>query len=460
MSLERIEKDGLGTLKIPGDKRWGIHTQRALRNFGQSPFLKMPPALIRAYARVKLAACLANVELGYLDPLKGKAIRSACEKLAAEARDEDFPLDPLQGGAGTSTNMNVNEVIASLAAAELGVSGGDPSSVDPIEHVNLHQSTNDTYPTALKIALIFELRRLSAEIEKLQGVLQSKEKEFSGIVKIGRTEMQEAVPMTLGAEFSAFAEALARDRWRTFKCEERLRFVNLGGTAVGTGLGAPRKYIFLVAEKLREVTGLGLSRGENGVDQTANQDALAEVSGMLRAHASNLAKMADDLRLLNLLGEIGLPKLQTGSSIMPGKTNPVMLEAALQISWKVMANDLLVGQAVSRGSLQINEFLPLVAYAMLESLGLMAGMDGRLAVHLQSLQASREVCLGYLEKSETLITAFLPDLGYRKAEEFLNEFRSLSGRTLRSFLEEKLGKDKVDKTLAASSLLSLGYGDD
>ncbi len=243
--------------------------------------------------------------------------------------------------------------------------------VSPLDHVNLHQSTNDTFPTAIKVAGIIGLRRLSEAVARLQGAFQDKEKEFGLIVKIGRTELQEAVPITLGMEFSAFAEAISRDRWRIFKCEERLRVVNIGGTAVGTGLAAPRDYIFLVIEKLRDVTGLGLARGENLPGETANADPFVEISGILKAHASNLAKIANDLRLLNLLGEIKVPGLQAGSSIMPGKINPVIMEAAIQAAIKAMANDFIITEAASRGTLQLSEFLPVLADALLESLELL-----------------------------------------------------------------------------------------
>ncbi|RKY60852.1 MAG: aspartate ammonia-lyase, partial [Candidatus Latescibacterota bacterium] len=278
----RIEKDFLGEKKIPKEAYWGIHTQRAIENFPITGY-RTPFSLIRAFAIVKKACCMANLELGYIDEKKANAIILACDEIIDGKLADQFPLDPLQGGAGTSTNMNVNEVIANRAIEILGGEKGDYSIVHPLNDVNLHQSTNDTYPTAMKVATIVELRNLSQAIARLQGAFQRKEKEFAQVVKTGRTELQEAVPLTLGAEFSAFAEAIARDRWRTFKCEERLRVVNLGGTAVGTGLGAPRSYIFLVIEKLRAITGLGLSRGENMVDQTANTDCFVEVSGILKA---------------------------------------------------------------------------------------------------------------------------------------------------------------------------------
>jgi aspartate ammonia-lyase len=324
----------------------------------------------------------------------------------------------------------------------------------------MHQSTNDVYPTAVKIAAILGFKKLSDAAAKLQGVFQSKENEFSGIVKIGRTELQEAVPMTLGAEFSAFAEAFGRDRWRTFKCEERLRVVNLGGTAIGTGLGAPQHYIFLVTEKLREITGLGLSRGENLMDATANTDAFVEVSGILKAHASNLIKVSGDLRRMALLGEILLAPVQAGSSIMPGKVNPVLLEAVIQAGIKVLANDLIATEATSRSTFQINEFMPLLAHALLESLELLTNACGILARCVGRVQAAPEVCLQYVHESETIVTAFLPQLGYGQAEALLTEFRTTGRKDLREFLESKLGKDRVAKALSPQNLLSLGYKDD
>jgi aspartate ammonia-lyase len=291
MTDQRIEKDLLGELAVPRDAYWGIHTQRAVNNFSISG-MKVNAGLISALAQTKKACTLANLETGHLTPEKGKTIIAACDDIAAGRLSDQFPVDALQGGAGTSTNMNVNEVIANRAIELQGGKKGNYDFIHPLEDVNLHQSTNDVYPTALKVAAIFKLRDLSNAVSGLQGAFQEKEKEFAAIVKMGRTELQEALPITLGAEFSAFAEAFSRDRWRIFKCEERLRVVNLGGTAVGTGLAAPRDYIFLVIEKLREVTGLGLSRGENILGETANADSFVEVSGILKAHAVNLIKIA------------------------------------------------------------------------------------------------------------------------------------------------------------------------
>lgn len=454
----RIEKDFLGQKEIPRDAYWGIHTQRAIENF-RITGTPVDFELIKSFAMVKKACGLANQELGFITEEKAKAIQTACDEIIQGRYQDQFPIDALQGGAGTSTNMNVNEVIANRSIEMMGETKGDYSIVHPVEEVNLHQSTNDTYPTALKVAAIFKFRELSQAIAELQGVFQKKEKEFTTIVKIGRTELQEAVPITLGAEFGAFAEVIARDRWRTFKCEERLRVINLGGTAVGTGLTAPRSYIFLVTEKLRDITGLGLTRGENVLDQTANTDCFVEVSGMLKSHASNLIKIANDLRLMYLLGEIELPKVQPGSSIMPQKVNPVILEAAIQTGLKVIANDMMITEATSRSSFQINEFMPVIAHSLLESLKILININGILKSHSELITAKKENSLRYVDASPMIITAFLPHIGYEKATALLQEFHKTGNNNLREYLTDKLGKELVDRVLSPENLVSLGYRD-
>jgi aspartate ammonia-lyase len=456
MTSMRTEEDLLGQLEIPASCYWGIHTERALRNFPISGN-RVNPALVQSLALVKKACCLANAELGYLPKDKVEAILAACNEIAAGKLADSFPVDALQGGAGTSTNMNVNEVIANRAIEILGGEKGNYRIVHPLDHVNLHQSTNDTYPTAIRIAGIQGLRRLSQAVALLQGTFQEKEKNFSEIVKISRTELQEAVPVTLGAEFSAFAEAFSRDRWRTFKCEERLRVVNIGGTAVGTGLTAPREYIFLVIEKLREVTGLGLARGENLMGETAHADAFVEVSGILKAHATNLIKIANDLRMLNFAGEISLPSLQAGSSVMPGKINPVLMEAVMQVGLKVMANDGIVAEVVSRGTWQINEFLPLLSHALLESLDLLTRIDELLADHVLKIVCNKDRCQFYLDHSPMILTALLPLLGYEKATELITTFHRENHVNVRTFLEAKLGRELVEKFLSPYTLTALGY---
>ena len=361
----RRETDLLGTRNVPADALWGIHTLRAIENF---PLADRPVhrRLVHGYGAVKLAAARTNHELGRWDDAKFAAIETACQEMIAGTLDEHVVVDALQGGAGTSTNMNVNEVLANRALQVLGRPWATTTFVSPHDDLNLHQSTNDTYPTALRVAAIFGLRDLERKVVALMEAFQGKEKQLADVVKIGRTELQDAVLITLGREMSAYAEAIARDRWRIYKCEERLRVVNLGGTAIGTGLGAPRQYIFRVVEHLRQITGLGLARAENLVEATQNADALVEVSGILRTLAANLLKIANDLRLLSSgpnagLGEIRLPACQAGSSIMPGKVNPVIPEAVAQAAIAVMGHDQMIVQAVAGGNLELSQFLPLVA---------------------------------------------------------------------------------------------------
>jgi aspartate ammonia-lyase len=410
-------------------------------------------------ARVKQAAALVNRDLGAPPSDKAQAIISACDEVACGCLSDQFPVDALQGGAGTSTNMNVNEVIAARAAELMGARRGDRDVVRPLEDVNLHQSTNDVYPTALRVAAILKVRELAQAVAALQGAFQRKEKGFARIVKVGRTELQEAVPMTLGQEFGAFAEAISRDRWRTFKCEERLRVVNLGGTAIGTGLTAPRDYIFRVVDRLRELTSIGLARGENLAGETANADALVEVSGMLKALATNLVKIANDLRLLNLLGEIRLPAVQAGSSIMPGKVNPVICEMVVQVGLKVMVNDALIGECASRGTLQINEFLPLISESLLESLSLLERSVLRFASHVDGIEADESRCLERFVRSEAIVTALVPVLGYGRCADLVNEFRrsDTGGKTIIEFLKERVDCATVESAFTPEALLMLGH---
>jgi len=278
---------------------------------------------------------------------------------------------------------------------------------------------------------------------------------------MGRTELQPAVPMTLGQEFSGFAEAVARDRWRTFQCEERLRIVNIGGTAIGTGLTAPRTYIFRVVEVLRTLTGMGLSRSENVIDGTANADAFVEVSGILKAAACTMSKISADMRLLHFLGEITLPPLQAGSSIMPGKVNPVIMECTMQTALAVRANDFIVGECAAHGTLQINEFMPSIASALLESIDLLKSVALVLATHVEGIKAHPERCRSFVDDSPAIMTALLPNIGYERTRLLMKEYavvkREKSKTTLKGFLTEKLGVDVVNSVLSEENLIGLGY---
>jgi len=418
----RIEKDLLGEKEIPQAAYYGIHTVRAVENFPISG-LRVHPELIKAIAMVKKAAAITNMELGYLDKEKGQAIKQAAEEVIRGEWMDQFIIDAIQGGAGTSTNMNMNEVLANRALEILEREKGDYDYIHPNNHVNMCQSTNDIYPTAIRVAAVNMLLPLNYGFANLQEALQVKESEFAGIIKMGRTQLQDAVPVTLGQEFSAYAQAISRDRWRLYKVEERLRQVNLGGTAIGTGLNAERKYIFMVNEKLREITGLGLARAENMIDVTQNMDVFVEVSGLLKAAAVNLLKVANDLRLLSSgprtgLGEINLPERQAGSSIMPGKVNPVIPEAINQVAFQVMSNDLAITLAASAGQLELNVMAPLIAHNLLQSLDLLNnGVEIFRKKCILGITANAEKCREYVEKSYGLVTALVPYIGYEEASE-------------------------------------------
>lgn len=418
----RKEKDLLGEKELSAEVYYGIHTLRAMENFpltGQ----RMHPALIRALAMVKKAAAEANLDLGYIPANIGHAIILAAEEVMQGKWLEQFPIDALQGGAGTSANMNINEVLANRAIELLGGEKGDYRIVHPLEHVNKHQSTNDVFPTAIRIAAIELLRPVNEACAQLQEELQYKESEFAGIIKMGRTQLQDAVPIMLGQEFSAYAQAIGRDRWRIYKVEERLRQVNLGGTAVGTGLNAERKFIYLANEKLRHIARMGVARAENMIDITQNADVFVEVSGLLKALAVNITKIANDLRLLASgpragLAEIHLPERQAGSSIMPGKVNPIIPEALNQISFQVISNDLAITLGAQAGQLELNAMLPLVAHNLLQSLTILRnGIDVFIKLCIKGITANEENCRAAVENSYGLITALTPHIGYDQATE-------------------------------------------
>ena len=386
--------------------------------------------MVRAYGAVKLACARMNLQLGFLTGEgKAAAIEQACNEMYSGLLYDHVIVDAFQGGAGTSANMNVNEVIANRALQILGKDPGDYSFISPLDDINLHQSTNDTYPTALKLAAIRLLRQLEQSVIGLQESFQQKEKEFAHIVKTGRTQLQDAVLTTLGREMGAYAEAINRDRWRIYKCEERLRVINLGGTAIGTGLGAPRRFIFGVTDQLREITGIGLARSENLIDGTQNADVFVEVSGILKACASNLLKISNDLRLMasgpnSGIGEIHLPARQAGSSIMPGKVNPVIPEAVAQCAIMVFGHDLATVTAASSGNLELNQFMPLIAFSLLDSLTLLNNAATILSTHcVNEITANEARCRYNVDNSTATLTALVPEIGYTRASEIAKTAR-------------------------------------
>jgi len=461
MSEFRKERDLLGERDVPADALWGIKTLRALENFPLSG-RRVHPGLIHPYGAVKLACARTHRELGWWEEAKANAIEAACSEMMEGRLDEHIVVDALQGGAGTSTNMNVNEVLANRALQLLGRPPGDYAAISPLGDLNLHQSTNDTYPTALKVAALRGLRRLEEEVVRLTEAFQRKEKELAGVVKVGRTQMQDAVLITLGREMSAYAEAFARDRWRVYKCRERLRVVNLGGTAIGTGLSAPREYIFRVVDRLREITGLPLARAENLVDATQNADVYVEVSGILKAGAVNLLKVAGDLRFLSSgpdagIGEITLPPRQPGSSIMPGKVNPVIPEAVSQAAMMVMACDQAIAHAAA-GHLELNPFLPLIADALLHAIDLLANACSMFAaLCVDGIRADVARCRHHLLGATAVLTALVEVIGYEAAQEIALAARA-EGKTVRQIVLERglMTEDRFDELISPERVTRLG----
>ncbi|MHB1461974.1 MAG: aspartate ammonia-lyase [Armatimonadota bacterium] len=463
MDAVRIENDGLGEMPVPAEALYGIHTLRAVRNFPLSG-QKVHPALVTAYGAVKLA-CLRTAHAVTPWPTDVfDAMETACQEMRNGLLTQHILVDALQGGAGTSTNMNVNEVLANRALQLLGHPLGSYHVVHPIEDINRYQSTNDTYPTALRVAAIGLIRQLEADVVVLQEAFQAKEHEFADVVKVARTQLQDAVLTTLGREMGCYAEAFARDRWRIYKCEERLRVINLGGTAIGTGIGAPRQYIFQATERLREIASFGLARAENMLEATMNTDLLVEVSGILKALSSNLLKTANDLRLLASgpeagLAEITLPARQAGSSIMPGKVNPVIPEAAAQAAIMVMGYDQVLTQACSAGNLELNQFMPLIAHCLLNSIELLSNACRIFAENcVIGIQANRERCAATLESSTALVTALAEEIGYERAADIAQQAIQ-TRRSIREIVTSSglMNDEQFDQMISPARVTRLGY---
>lgn len=455
----RIEKDLLGEKSIEASSYIGINTARALENFDLSS-KSVNMHLINEIALIKKAAAMTNKILKQLPSDKADVIIKASEEVIAGKFDSEFKVSAFQGGAGTSTNMNVNEVIANRAIELLGGVKGDYSLVHPLNDVNMSQSTNDVYPSALRIAAIKLIRKLSNSLSSLQEALQIKENEFSDIIKLGRTQLMDALPMTAGQGFGAYAKAIERDRWRIYKVEERLRQINLGGTAIGTGLNATNKYVFMITDVIQNLTGLGIARSDYPMDITQNCDVFVETSGLLKSCSVNLLKISNDLRLLNSgprggFGEILLPEMQAGSTIMPGKVNPVIPEMVAQVSMRVIANDSAITTASSMGQLELNAFTPLMAECLLESLEL---LDNCIIIFrekcIENLKINEDRCRFNIENSLVSATSLVHHLGYDKAslisKKALNE-----NKTIREILlEEKvLPEETIDKILSPSELI-------
>jgi len=456
----RSESDLLGTVSVPEDALFGVQTLRALENF---PITGIPlshfPSLVRALAMVKQASARANSKLGLLNANIARAIDQACQEIIDGHWHGHFPVDMVQGGAGTSTNMNANEVIANRALEILGKKRGDYSECNPNDHVNMGQSTNDVYPTSVRLATVFMLRRLIEALEKLRTALYAKSREFSNVIKMGRTQLQDAVPMTLGQEFEAFAFTTGEDIDRLRETARLFLEVNMGGTAIGTGICADVRYPQACVEELRRITGLDVQLAVNLIEATSDTGAFVMFSGVVKRAAVKLSKMCNDLRLLSSgprcgLQEINLPPRQPGSSIMPGKVNPVIPEVVNQVAFWVIGNDLTLTMAAEAGQLQLNVMEPILAFSLFESVRMLTAAVNTLTTRcIVGITANVEHCREMVEQSIGIVTAILPAVGYKRATE-VAKIALETGRCVREILREKqwMTEAQLEEILSPESM--------
>jgi aspartate ammonia-lyase len=454
-SATRIEHDLLGERQVPAEAYYGIHTLRAIENFPISGMtIQSSPSLVTALACVKQACALTNHELGVLDAERAGAIVQACQDIRRGQYHDQFVVDVIQGGAGTSTNMNANEVIANRALEILGHARGEYGFLHPLEHVNLSQSTNDVYPTAVKVALRFEIERLADAMNVLRLDFEKKAAEFAHVLKMGRTQLQDAVPMTLGQEFSTYAIMLEEDRERLREAALLIQEINLGATAIGTGINAPPEYAPLAAKYLAEITGIDLITAKNLVEATQDAGAFVQLSGVLKRIAVKLSKICNDLRLLSSgpragLNEINLPPVQAGSSIMPGKVNPVIPEVVNQIAFEVIGNDITVSFAAEGGQMQLNAFEPIIAHNLFNSLVYLRQGCLTLAERcVRGITANEAHLRAMVANSIGIVTALNPYIGYENASAVAREAHA-SGRGVAEIVLEKglLTQEQLDDIL-------------
>ena len=443
--LTRIEHDLIGDRQVLAAAYYGVHTLRALENFPiTGTAISIYPDLVQALACVKQAAAMANRDLGLIDGERAGAIVRACEEIRRGALLDEFVVDVIQGGAGTSTNMNANEVIANRALELLGAQKGEYARLHPLDHVNLSQSTNDVYPTAVKLALQFGLRRLLAEMSFLRREFEAKSAEFSDVLKVGRTQLQDAVPMTLGQEFSTYAVMLQEDESRLREAGGLAREINLGATAIGTGINAHPEYAQRVTRILSEITSVEFVVSPNLIEATQDAGAFVQLSGVLKRVAVKLSKVCNDLRLLSSgpragIGEINLPAVQAGSSIMPGKVNPVIPEVVNQVAFEVIGNDITVTMAAEAGQLQLNAFEPVIAHSLFKSISHLAAACRILGERcVRGIVANRERARELLDSSTALVTALNPYIGYARSSEIAKEALATGRRVYDLVLEKKL----------------------
>ncbi|MEM1506171.1 aspartate ammonia-lyase [Domibacillus sp. 8LH] len=437
----RIERDFLGEKALPANVYYGIQTLRAVENFPITGY-KIHEEMIRALTMIKKAAAAANMDAGRLQKEKGAAIIEAAEEILAGQWHDYFIVDPIQGGAGTSMNMNTNEVIANRALEIMGHPKGAYHELSPNSHVNMSQSTNDVFPTAIHISTLNLLEKLLVTMERMLAAFHSKAEQFDHVIKMGRTHLQDAVPIRLGQEFEAYSRVIGRDIKRIAQARQHLYEVNMGATAVGTGLNADPCYIENVVKHLAEISGLPLVSAEHLVDATQNTDAYTEVSAALKVCMMNMSKIANDLRIMASgpragLGEITLPARQPGSSIMPGKVNPVMAELINQIAFQVIGNDHTICLASEAGQLELNVMEPVLVFNLLQSISIMNnGFQSFTSYCIEGIEANEQHLREYVEQSVGVITAINPHLGYETTSQIARE-AVLSGKSVRELCLQK-----------------------
>ncbi len=458
----RNESDLLGTLKVPLNAYYGVQTQRAIDNFKISgQHLSSYPHFIAALGMVKKAAAKTNYELGLLEENLYQKIAETCDELIAGKYHDQFPIDMIQGGAGTSVNMNANEVIANIVLEKLGKEKGDYQFCSPNDHINLSQSTNDAYPTSIKIALLNMNIELVEKLKKIVEAFRAKGKEFSKVIKMGRTQLQDAVPMTLGQEFEAFAATLEEDISKLNANANLFVEINMGATAIGTGLNAPLGYANLCAKNLAQLSGFPIISAPNLVEATPDTGSYVIYSSAMKRLAVKLSKICNDLRLLSSgpragFFEINLPPMQPGSSIMPGKVNPVIPEVVNQVCYKVIGNDLTVTFASEAGQLQLNVMEPVLSHAIMESnIFLGNALDTLREKCINGITANKEVCLNMVKHSIGIVTALNPHIGYKNSTEIAKEALE-TGKSVYNLVLEKgvLSQEKLDEILDPENMLN------
>lgn len=458
----RVEHDFLGNVEVPDDVYYGVQTMRAIDNFKITGH-KVDSEFIQAMAKVKKAAAITNMGTGRLPKEVGELLIAAADEIIEGKLLDQFPLDPIQGGAGTSINMNVNEVLCNRALELGGHDKGRYDIVSPNNHANMAQSTNDSFPTGIKVCMCYKSKKLVAAMQRLVDALEAKAVEFKDVMKMGRTHLQDAVPVTLGQEMASYASSVRRAINRINTAVEGLHVINMGGTAVGTGLNAEAAYLENIAENLTKVTGIEFKSASNLIDATNNTDGFADISSAMKVTALVLIKMANDFRLMASgprcgLYELKLPMRQPGSSIMPGKVNPVIAEVLDQTCYQVIGNDLAVSLAVENGQFELNVMEPVMAYNMFNSANFLTN-----AIHtfidklLADVEANVEQCNEWVDRSVGVVTALLPHIGYENSSMLAKEAYT-TGRPIREIIIEKglMTKEKLDIVMSPASMTTPG----